>query len=309
MAAVAYPLQIYPGGTSEINVYARSGATWALQSIIPGPSPDQAPYFGGALALQNDLLVVGELDPSSSECHVFHRAGPDWQAEADINTPGVSGDYFCWSLAMSGDTLLIGAPAATVGIENYAGAVYVFVRSGTTWILQTQLLAPLVATRAGFGTSVAIEGDTAVVGSNNDTAPFDSTRGEVNVYRRSGTTWSWQATLVPPGPGNAPGDYGYAVALSATQDRIVATAPYDLTHDPYAGVAFAFALDGAQWSPSATIHASPPFAPTTNDQFGNNAAFSGDQVVVGAPGDGVGGAVYVGPTTEAIFANGFDPAQ
>lgn len=308
-AAVAYPLQIYPGGTSEINIYARSGTTWALQSVIPGPPPDQAPYFGGALAMRNDVLVVSELDPSSSECHVFHRAGADWQAEADIDTPGVSGDYFCWSLAMSADTLLVGAPAATVGIETYAGAVYVFVRSGSAWVLQSQLLAPLVATRAGFGTSVAIEGDTAVVGSNNDTAPFDSTRGEVNVYRRSGTTWSWQATLMPPGSGNAPGDYGYAVAISATQDRILATAQYDLTHDPYAGVAFAFAFDGAQWSPSSTLHASPPFPPATNDQFGNSAAFSGDQFVIGAPGDGVGGAVYIGATSEAIFANGFDPAQ
>ena len=210
---------------------------------------------------------------------------------------------------MSGDTLLVGAPRTNFGIENAAGAVYVFVRSGSAWTQQAQLFAPLIASGAGFGTSVAIKGNTAVIGSNNDTSPSSSTRGEVNVYRRSGSTWSWQATLEAPVTGNAPGDFGYAVAISDAEDRIVATAPFDLTHDPFAGVAFAFEFDGAQWSPSTTIHASPPFPPTTNDMFGSAASFAGEDVVIGAPQDGLGGAVYVGPTSETVFANGFESAQ
>lgn len=309
-AAIGYPVQIYPGGTSEVDVYSRSSGTWALQASILGPPQSGSPpVFANALALQDDVLVVGDFDFSSSVCHVFHRSGSAWQAEADIQPTGSSpGDYFCWSLSMSGDTLLVGAPKADSGIETDAGEAYVFVRSGSTWVQQQQLFAPLIATGAGFGTSVAIVGNTAVIGSNNDTAG-KSTRGEVNVYRRSGTTWSWQATLMPPGPGNAPGDYGFAVAVSDAEDRILATAPYDPSHDPYAGVAFAFAFDGTQWSPTATIHAEPPFPPTTNDLFGQSVAFSGEQFVIGAPQDGVGGAVYVGATSEAIFSNGFDPTS
>jgi hypothetical protein len=307
-AAIGYPIQIYPGGTSEVDVYVRAGGTWTLQSAIPGPpTSDASPYFASALALQDNTLVVGEIDLSSSVCHVFQRSGAVWQAGPDLlPAGGVPGDYFCWSAAMSGDTLLVGAPRSDIGIETDAGAVYVFVRSGSTWTQQAQLLAPLVVTRAGFGISVAIRGDTAVVGSNNDTSPSSSTRGEVNVYRRSGTTWNWQAMLEPAVTGNAPGDFGFAVAVSEAQDRILATAPYDLAHDPYAGVAFAFAFDGSQWSQSATIYASPPSPTTTNDLFGMNASFSGEQYVVGAPQDGIGGAVYVGPTSEAIFANGFE---
>lgn len=170
---------------------------------------------------------------------------------------------------------------------------------------QTRLTAPLIGVRAGFGISVAVKGNTIVVGSNNDLGPTTSKRGVVNVYRRSGNNWTWQATLTPPG-GGTPGDYGYAVAISDTEDRILATAPFDLAHDPYAGVAYSFAFDGATWSPMATIHAAPPFPPSTNDWFGANAAFIGEDYVVGAPFDGVGGAVYVGPTTETIFTDGFD---
>jgi len=182
------------------------------------------------------------------------------------------------------------------------------VRSGSTWTQQAQLFAPLIASGAGFGTSVAIKGNTAVVGSNNDSGFCSSTRGEVNVYHRSGSTWTWQATLEAPVSGNAPGDFGYAVALSDAEDRIVATAPYDPAHDPFAGVAFAFEFDGSQWSPSTTLHASPPFPRTTYDMFGWSASFAGEDVVIGAPQDGLGGAVYVGPTSETVFANGFESA-
>lgn len=306
-AAIGYPAQIYPGGTSEVDVYTRSGGTWSLQATIPGTVSDDSPYFANALALQGDVLVVGELDLSSSTCHVYLRSGAVWQAAPDLNPAGGSpGDQFCYSLAISDNTLLVGAPKTDIGAQSDAGAVYVFALSGTTWTQQARILAPLVSLAAHFGTSVAIQGNTAVVGSNSDWL-YASTRGEVDVYRISGNTWNWQATLAPPVEGNAPGDFGFAVAISAAEDRIVATAPYDLTHDPYAGVAFAFAFDGMQWSPTATIHASPPFPPVTNDGFGWNAALLGDKFVIGAPFDGVGGAVYVGPTSEAIFANGFEP--
>jgi hypothetical protein len=309
-AAIGYPIQIYPGGTSEVDVYVRSGGSWALQAAIPGPPPaDDSRYYAASLAVQGNVLVVGDFwdGGASSACHVFQRTGAVWQAAADLVPVGATPtDYFCWSLSMSGDTLLVGAPRTNFGIENAAGAVYVFVRSGSTWTQQARLLAPVVANGAGFGTSVAIKGDTAVIGSNNDSSPFSSTRGEVNVYRRSGTVWSWQATLDAPGTGNAPGDFGYAVALSDAADRIVATAPYDVAHDPFAGVAFAFEFDGSQWSPSITIHGAPPFPPTTNDLFGWSASFAGEDFVIGAPQDGVGGAVYVGPTSETVFANGFE---
>jgi hypothetical protein len=311
-ADIGYKNQIYPGGTSEIDVYLRYVGVWALQAAIPGPPPaDDSRYFSRSLAVHDDVLVVGDFWNAgvSSACRVFQRSGAVWQAAGDLVPIGATPtDFFCWALSMSGDTVVVGAPRTNVGVAASAGAVYVFVRSGSTWTQQARLLAPVVANGAGFGTSVSIKGDTAVIGSNNDSSPDTSTRGEVNVYRRSGTVWSWQATLDAPGTGNAPGDFGYAVALSDSQNRIVATAPFDLAHDPFAGVAFAFEFDGSQWSPSVTSHGAPPFPPTTNDLFGWSASFAGEDFVIGAPQDGLGGAVYVGPTSETVFANGFETA-
>ncbi|MGH8173998.1 MAG: FG-GAP repeat protein [Rhodanobacteraceae bacterium] len=303
-AAVGYPVQIFPGGSSGITVYARAAGNWSLQATIPG-SPVEGSYFAGALALQGDVLVAGDTNVSTgaSTCHVYLRSGASWQGAPDLNPAGgMSGDGFCSSIAMSGNTLLVGAPKSDVGIEFDAGIVYVFERSGNTWTQQAPLLAPLVPQGAQFGASVAIKGDTAIVGSVNATR----TRGEVNVYHRSVNGWTWQAALEPPVDGNAPGDFGFIVAVSDSQNRVLVTAPSGLADNPLAGVAFAFAFDGTEWSPTATIYAAPPFPRMTDDLFGWSATFFGDQFVIGAPQDAVGGAVYVGPTSEVIFSNGFD---
>jgi len=306
-AAIGYPLQM-SGGTSEVDVYTRPAGNWVLQAVIPAPVSNDYPNFANTMALQGDLLVVGEQDASSSTCRVYKRTGTLWHPGPDLNpSPGAPNGNFCWSVAMSGDTLIVGAPGADMGLETNAGAAYVFVWTGTAWAQQTQLHAPLVAVGAGFGVSVAIKGDTAVVGSNSDFSPYSSTRGDVNVYRRSGNAWSWQATLVPAGA-SAPGNYGYAVAIADTEDRVVATAPWDFGLSPAHGVAYAFAFDGATWSSSTTFQASPPYGPPAGDWFGINAAFIGSEYVIGATADGDGGAVYVGPTSEGIFADGFDAA-
>jgi hypothetical protein len=78
---------------------------------------------------------------------------------------GSSNDWFGYSVAVSGDTALVGAPLHSVSANAAQGAAYVFVRSGTTWSQQAQLTATDGAANDNFGTAVAIDGDTALVGS------------------------------------------------------------------------------------------------------------------------------------------------
>jgi len=204
---------------------------------------------------------------------------------------------------MSGSTLIVGAPATDIGTDADAGAVYVFEHTGSSWTQRARLVAPVTGVGARFGSSVAIRGDTVVVGSNDSDVPSASTYGEVNVYRRVANAWTWHATLDPPA--DAPGDFGFAVAVSDTEDRIGVTAPYDLVHDSYHGVAYAYAFDGVHWLPALTVRARPSVPPVAQDGFGWNVAFVGNEFVIGAPNDG-DGAVYVGAASEGIFADGFE---
>ena len=122
---------------------------------------------------------------------VFRRSGGTWTQEGPKLTPSgaVGQSQFGWSVALSwdGSTAVIGAPAD----DGFAGAAYVFARSGSTW---TQLGSKLTATgesgQGSFGESVALSGDgaTALIGANGDHGSV----GAAWVFARSGRTWTQQ---------------------------------------------------------------------------------------------------------------------
>ncbi|HVZ21754.1 MAG TPA: hypothetical protein VG871_11860, partial [Vicinamibacterales bacterium] len=288
-------------GRDAVGVYVGSGSTWTPQAFLEGGGAHSG--FGSALALLGDTLIVDEPDVA---CHVYSRSGSTWSEIAPLQpAESTVGDGFCDALAIDGDTVLVGAPHANTGIETNAGAAYVFVRSNGVWNEQARLVAPLIASNAQFGASVDLRGNTAVVGAVNGDAQT-STRGAAYVYARSGNAWTVQATLQDL-VGAVPGDFGYRVGIAGSQDKILVGAPVGAPDRPDDGIVYVFAFDGAAWSASGTIEGAPPFEVPAGDQFGTSISFTGDTFAIGAPNDGISGAVYVGSTAETIFANGFDP--
>src|SRR5262249_44983298 len=152
------------------------------------------------------------------------------------------GDWFGYSIAVSGDTVVVGAPSEdsnASGINGEqsdnsaynAGAAYVFVRNGTNWSQQAYLKASNTSGSAGFpftgdefGYSVAVSGDTVVVGApfeNSNATGVNSNQidnsathsGAAYIFVRNGTNWSQQAYLKASNTGE--GDwFGSAVAAS-----------------------------------------------------------------------------------------------
>jgi hypothetical protein len=127
-----------------------------------------------------------------------------------------AGDQFGLAVAISGDTVVVGAPTedsnatgvnGNQGDNNAAssGAAYVFVRNGTTWSQQAYLKASNTGAGDLFGRAVAISGDTIVVGANGEDSDgtgvngnrqgnnSSSSSGAAYVFVRNGTTWSQQA--------------------------------------------------------------------------------------------------------------------
>src|SRR5262245_44026716 len=118
-------------------------------------------------------------------------------------------DEFGWSVAISGDTAIVGARAGDNDSLLDTGAAYVFVLNGNAWAQQAKLVASDASTHDAFGYSVAISGDTAVVGEPvND--PIDA--GSAYVFVRQGTVWAQEAKLVALDAA-ASDWFGYSVSI------------------------------------------------------------------------------------------------
>ena len=167
--------------------------------------------LAGVLALAMSAATVSVALPSASPPNLMALMAVQ-QTELTASD-GAASDEFGYSVAISGDTALVGALHDTVGSNANQGSAYVFVRSGGSWTQQARLTASDGATNNYFGYSVAISGDTALVGAYYATVSGKVAQGAAYVFVRSGTTWSQQTKLVAPD--GAAGDlFGDSVAIS-----------------------------------------------------------------------------------------------
>jgi len=116
----------------------------------------------------------------SGAAYVFTRTGTNWTQEAYLKASNTeAGDSFGWSVGLSGDTAVVGAwieSSEATGVNGHqsdnsaalAGAAYTFTRSGTNWSQRAYLKASNTETNDQFGWSVAVSGDTVMVGANGE---------------------------------------------------------------------------------------------------------------------------------------------
>jgi drug/metabolite transporter superfamily protein YnfA len=238
----------------------------------------------------------------------------DWedihtQIRADLNQQAYlkasntdNTDKFGFSVAISGDTIVIGASeeysdgsSEDNNDASFAGAAYVFVRSGNTWVQQAYLKAFNADQGDRFGNSVAISGDTIIVGAHQEDSDATGVDGADNDYAekagaayifvRSGTSWTQQAYLKASNS-DSNDRFGSSVAISG--ETVIIGAPLedsngsgqendDLTNS---GAAYIFTRSGSIWSQQAYLKSADP---GIDYGFGSSVGISGDWVVVGTP--------------------------
>jgi hypothetical protein len=155
---------------------------------------------------------------------------------------GAANDFFGGSVAINGDTAVIGAYNKNVGGAAQQGQAYVYVRSGIVWSQQA-ILVDSTTGAAGdfFGFSVGVSGDTAVIGAVIKKVGMSDRQGQAYVFGRAGTTWSPQAILVDAAPGGAGEYYGYSVATSG-DTAVVSAINKQFGTNVNQGEAYVFAL-------------------------------------------------------------------
>jgi hypothetical protein len=225
-----------------------------------------------ARALTPAEIVAIEAEGGNGKCTFV----PVQSAQL-LASNSATNDWFGFAVDIDAARIVVGAPYKSATTQ-YSGAAYVFVRSGSNWVQEAILTASDGAPVDLFGYSVAISGDTIVVGSyGNDAGGSNS--GAAYVFTRSGSAWTQQAKLVA---GDAGANDGFGYFLDVSGGSIVIGAPLDDAPGVDAGSAYVFTGAGATWTEQAKLVAADGAA---GDSFGLTIGIDADTVVVGSAGD------------------------
>jgi hypothetical protein len=279
-AAVCAPLDA-GDWTQQARLTASDGAAWD--------------NLGWSAAVSGDIAVVGAAgdDARKGSVYIFIRPGPGWtdmtQTAKLTASDGAAGHRFGVSVALSGDTIVVGASGGS-------GAAYVFQKPAGGWADMTQtakLTASDGAADDQFGWSVAISGDTVVVGADlydvsGNNGNFD--QGAAYVFVKPGAGWTdmTQTARLTAGDGGTENYFGASVSISG--DTVVVGAEGAV----FPGAAYLFVKPGAGWTNMTQTAKLTAGDGAASDQFGHAVGVAGNTIVVGAYGDdGDKGSAYI----------------
>lgn len=269
-------------------VFVWNGTVWSEQAKLVASDASEGAWFGTDVSIAGDTIVVGALRDSNvvenaGAAYVFQRSGTVWTEQAKLLANDVPANrQFGKGVSIDGDTLAVGAWQDDE-MGAYAGAAYVFERSGTEWSQQAKLAASDPAPSDFFGFDVALSGDTVVVGAIYDDDGA-SGAGSAYVFRHDGANWIQEQKLTASDIGDS---FGCAVAIDG-DTIVIGSYTKDVDTISIAGAAYVFTRSEATWSEQQRLTASDA---DTSHQFGWSAAISGDVALVGAIDNG--GSTYI----------------
>lgn len=263
-----------PSNAGSAYVFVRNGPGWVEQQKLLASDRVGGSTFGASVAVAGDTAVVGSYGDASSKgaAYVFVRSGGIWTEQQKLTaSDGAASSRFGWSVTVEGDTVLVGSP----GHQTASGAAYVFTRNGSVWSEQQKLVRSDTEWSEDFGESVALSGDTALVGCELDNQQADYS-GSAYVFVRNGSTWTEQQKLLPS-DGVIYDHFGSSAALSGDRAFVGAHA-----RGGNIGAVYFYERSGSTWTEEQTILAGDG---AIGDVFADSIALSGDRLLVGAWGD------------------------
>jgi len=311
---------------------------WIQQAYVKASQVSNADNFGSVTAIDQDLLVVGSPQEDSNlttiqnggpfstdegatnagAVYVYRRSGVNWTQTTFIKALNAQlSDFFGQAIAVSGDTIVVGAPfedSSSTTITNgptfswdegssNSGAVYVYRYDGSVWTLEAFIKAPNSVANIKFGTSVAIDKDTIVVGAPFEDAPASgplatapsttslADAGAAYVFTRTGTTWSFQYYLKS---NNADSTDYFGLNVAVHGDTVAVGVPFEDSNQATitngtsssgdntygdSGAVYIFARSGVVWTQQAFLKAPNVGA---GDEFGDSISIFENHLVVGA---------------------------
>jgi len=271
-------------------VFTRTDGTWTQQAKLTASDAEQYDNFGLSVSVSGDSIAVGVPGDqmTTGSVYIFTRSGSAWTQQTRLVAD--SSDRALWfgnAVSLDGDTIAIGHPRTAELYGAESGAVYVFTRTAGVWTKQARLIADDYANWMQFGYSVALSGDSVLVG-----APARRP-GSAYVFTRSGTAWSQQAKLTAS---DTTVDDSFASAVALSGDTAIIGSPSDNGKGVKSGAVRVFVRTASGWTQAEKF---VPSDASTNDQFGYSVALSGESVAAGAPGQD-----SLSPDCGAMYATG-----
>lgn len=271
---------------------------WQFVKKLVASDGAESDDFGWSVAISGTTVVVGapaddsDTNTDQGSAYIFERDQGGTNAWGEVKklvaSDGAEGDSFGFSVAISGNTVVAVASGDDIGIHADQGSAYIFSRNrgGTNaWGRVKKLLASDGADSDYFGHSVAISGNTVVVGNAFDDIGTNGDQGSAYIFERDqgGTnTWGEVKKLVAS-DGAAINWFGLSVTISG--NTVVIGAPINNGNN---GSAYIFERHQGgtnTWGEVKKLVASDG---VVGDSFGWSVAISGNTVVVGVPGRGKG---------------------
>jgi len=258
--------------------YVLVNGTWVFQGAFTHPQGESA-HIGTVLSLDGDRLLSGcgcwpaISDKTNGVWVVMDRLRPDDYQQFDD---------FGDALALSGDTAVVGAPDHDNANGANAGSAFVFERDPNGQWLQTQeLIASDGQANASFGIAVGIDGDTIVIGAENQSVQGHPYAGEAYVFARDlgGGAWSESSRLLPPESYTL---QRFGAAVTVTDGLAVVTAPTDPAAAPSGGAVYVYELLlESTWALAQVLL---PDNPQNSDVFGCAVSVREDVILIGSRG-------------------------
>ena len=270
-------------------VFNRQGGSWVETQRLTASDGAAGDQFGNAVAVSGSTIVVNAIidtvggNFAQASAYVFDLQGGSWVETQKLTaSDGAELDQFGKSIAISGSTIIVGAPFDDVEGTFNQGSAYVFNRQGGSWGETHKLTASDGTPGDQFGWSVGVSGSTVVVGAINDTIGGNLTQGSAYVFNRQGGGWV-QTQKLTASDGGMDDLFGWTVAVSGST-IVVSAIFHDIGVNGNQGSAYVYNRQGGSWVETLKLTASDNAA---GDRFGVSIAVSGSTIVVGADSDDI----------------------
>ena len=293
-------------------VFTRSDGVWTQQAKLVGTGAVGNAAQGASVSLSGDgntAIVGGPGDSppnlgaitSAGAAWVFTRSGGVWSQQAKLVGTGAIGEAdqgLSVSLSGDGNTAIVGGPYD----NDFAGATWVFTRSGGAWTQQAKLLGTVAIGEANQGFSVSLSGDgnTAMVGGpeDNPVPPGLVPAGAAWVFTRSGGVWTQQGSKLVGIGAIGEADQGFSVSLSGDGNTAIVGGPYD---NDFAGATWVFTRSGGVWTQQTKLVGTGIVGLAALQGWSVSLSGDGNTTIVGGLVDNAGaGAAWV--FAQPVFA-------